>query len=214
MPRRRINRPEPTVIENQAQVDDLCARARSEGRFAFDTEFVMEDRFATEVCLIQIATSGYVAIIDPFLDVCLDAVWELVADDQVETVVHAGQEDLALCVQHTKKAPQRVYDVQIAAGLAGLEYPLSLQRLVQNVLHVRLHKSKTLADWRKRPLTEGLIVYGAEDVCYLLAIQDFLNGKLGAAGREHNDLVRVESLLLHQQLVEHLPHPVGDLAFI
>ncbi len=143
----------------------------------------MEDRFEAEVCLIQIATQDRVAIIDPFLSLDLAPIWGLLHDDQVETVVHAGQEDLSFCVQHTGKPPRCVYDVQLAAGLAGYDYPLSLQKLVQRALHIRLHKSKTLTDWRKRPLSDAQISYGAEDVCYLLAVHRTLNELLSRRSR-------------------------------
>lgn len=180
------HRPSPpltTNVQRQEQVDEICRECRTQGRFAFDTEFVMEDRFEAEVCLVQIATQDRVAIIDPFLRLDLAPIWGLLQDDQVETVVHAGQEDLSFCVQHTGKPPRCVYDVQLAAGLAGYDYPLSLQKLVQRALHIRLHKSKTLTDWRKRPLTDAQISYGAEDVCYLLAVHRTLNELLSRRSR-------------------------------
>ena len=153
------------------------AQAR-EGRFGFDTEFVMEDRYEPEVCLVQVAVERRVGLIDPFAAIDLKPLWSLVADPDVQTIVHAGQEDLALCVQHTGKGARNVFDVQIAAGLVGLEYPLSLQKLVQSVLHIRLHKAKTLTDWRRRPLSDSQLRYGAEDVMHLPALCDALSTRL------------------------------------
>ncbi len=169
---------EPVVIERADQLAAVCEQARAESRFAFDTEFVMEDRFAPDVCLIQLATEKTVVLIDPFLDLNCAPIWDLVCDPAVETVVHAGQEDLALCVQHTGNIPRNVFDIQIAAGLAGFDYPISLQKLVQGMLHIRLHKSKTLTDWRRRPLTPAQLRYAAEDVCHLLAVQRKLHDRL------------------------------------
>ncbi len=170
--------PEFITIERQSQLDDICQEYRRAGRFAFDTEFVMEDRFEAEVCLVQIASERSAVVIDPFLKLDLSPIWDLVCDKQVETIVHAGQEDLAICVQHAGQVPRKVFDVQVAAGLAGYEYPLSLQKLVQTTLHIRLHKSKTLTDWRKRPLSPAQVRYGAEDVCHLLAVKDNLDERL------------------------------------
>ncbi len=181
--RSRSPTPEAVLVERQEQIDQVCSQARSEGRFAFDTEFVMEDRYEPEVCLIQVATEESVALIDPFRKLDIGPVWGLITDDKVEAVVHAGQEDLALCVQHTGKLPRRVFDVQIAAGLAGYEYPLSLQKLVQSTVHVRLHKAKTLTDWRRRPLDEAELLYAAEDVSYLLAVRRVLDARLERRGR-------------------------------
>jgi ribonuclease D len=166
------------LVDRQEQIDQVSRRARKEGRFAFDTEFVMEDLYEPQVCLLQIATEDSVTLIDPFHDLDLAPIWALITDDKVEAVVHAGQEDLALCVQHSGKLPRRVFDVQIAAGLAGYDYPLSLQKLVQSTLHIRLHKAKTLTDWRRRPLDEAELRYAAEDVSYLLAVRRVLEAKL------------------------------------
>lgn len=194
--------PEPISVDRQSQLDDICAECRGNGRFAFDTEFVMEDRFEAELCLVQIASETRVAIIDPFLNLNLDPIWDLVGDKRVETVVHAGQEDLVISVQHSGQLPRKVYDVQVAAGLAGLDYPLSLQKLVQATQHVRLHKSKTLTDWRRRPLTAAQIGYGAEDVCYLLAAKDKLDARLKQMDRlgwVKEEFRKLENMSLYQR---------------
>ncbi len=174
---------EAVIAEGQQQIDEFCAQARTESRFAFDTEFVMEDRYEPEVCLVQLASENAVLLIDPFLELNLHPVWELVCDPQVETVVHAGQEDLAMAVRRTGQVARGVFDVQIAAGLVGYDYPLSLQKLVQMTLQVRLHKSKTLTDWRRRPLNAAQLRYAAEDVSYLLAVHRKLHDRLARAGR-------------------------------
>ncbi len=179
----RPDRHKVTSIESQEQIDQLALECRENGRFAFDTEFVMEESFIPELCLVQIATDKTVAIIDPLLDLNLTPIIDLVCDEEVETVVHAGREDLAICVQRSDRAPRRIYDVQIAAGFTGNNYPLSLQKLVQLSVGVRLHKSKTLTDWRRRPLTEDQIRYGADDVRYLLAIRDRVEERLKSRNR-------------------------------
>ncbi len=165
-------------VADQGQLERLCNKAAKEGRVAFDTEFVMEDRFEPEVCLVQLAGASWIALVDPLSALDLAPVWGLLCDADVEVVVHAGQEDLALCYQHTQQVPRNIFDVQIAAGLCGPAYPLSLQKLAQQILHVRLHKAKTLTDWRKRPLSPEQIDYAAADVAYLLAIRDKLHRKL------------------------------------
>ena len=180
---RRLTPPEPVLVERQDQITEFVAQCRAEGAFAFDTEFVMEDRYEPEVCLIQIANNSGVYLIDPFGPFDLQPVWDMVCDERVETIVHAGQEDLGLCYQHTGNLPRRVFDVQVASGLVGLDYPLSLQKLAQSTIHVRLHKSKTLTDWRRRPLSASQIRYAAEDVAYLSPIRRRLGDKLRKTDR-------------------------------
>jgi len=201
----RKSSPEPNLLDGQADIEQLCETCREEKRFAFDTEFVMEDRYASEVCLIQIATERGVSLIDPFRELDLAPIWQLVVDPQVETIVHAGQEDFGLAVQHTGEVPRHVFDVQIAAGLVGLDYPISLQRLVQALLHLRLHKSKTLTDWRRRPLSPSQIVYAAEDVVHLHAIRKSLRKRLSELERldwAREEIKRLEDMGIYQRADE------------
>lgn len=174
---------EPFFAESQKKLDEFCAHIREEKAFAFDTEFVMEDRYKSELCLVQLATSEAVCLVDPQQRVDLSPLWELVCDPGIETVVHAGQEDLGLCVQHTDQVPHRVFDVQIAAGLAGHDFPISLQKLADITLGVRLRKSRTLTDWRRRPLSAEQVNYAAEDVGYLLAVRKSLHRQLSKRKR-------------------------------
>jgi len=202
---RRKDATEPRLLEQQREVDDLTAQCKAATRFAFDTEFVMEDRYESEVCLIQVAVGDEVSLIDPFLKVDLSGFWALIADDQVEKVVHAGQEDLAISVQHTSLPPRRVFDTQVASGLVGPDYPLSLQRLIQMMLHIRLHKAKTLTDWRKRPLTQEQLVYAAEDVCHLLAVHRRLHDRLAQRQRlewAREEFAHFEDLTLYRRVEE------------
>lgn len=179
----------PSVPETHVLVTDAAGvRAvvdaiGSSGRFAFDAEFIGEDAYAAEICLIQAATPDAVYLIDPLTGVDLASFWSTVTDGSIETVVHAGLEDLTICYQHVGQAPRRVFDVQVAAGLVGLDYPMSLSRLARATLGVRLHKSQTLTDWRKRPLSAEQLDYAVQDVVYVLAIRDALGRKLGALDR-------------------------------
>lgn len=143
----------------------------------------MEDVYRPEVCVVQLATEELTAVVDPFEVSDLSPVWELVADPQIEVVVHAGMEDLALCFEQGGVTPQNVFDCQIACGLIKTDYPLSLARLVRYLLGVRLKKSQTLTDWRKRPLTDAQLRYAADDVRYLAAARREIGEKLARRNR-------------------------------
>ena len=174
---------QPAIITTRPALDSLVERLRSLGWFAFDTEFVGEDRYKPEVCLIQVATDEIQALIDPLAGIDVLPVWELVADPSIRTVVHAGTEDLALCQIQTGRPAANVVDLQIAAGLIGLGYPTSLAKLTRTATGTRLHKSQTLTDWRRRPLEADQISYAVEDVIHLPAIHRFIHARLEALGR-------------------------------
>ena len=60
-----------------------------------------------------------------------------------------------------------LFDVQIAAGLVGFEYPAGYGSLLSKLLGQRLHKGETRTDWRRRPLIASQIEYALDDVRYL-----------------------------------------------
>jgi len=173
----------PEIITEDSALADMCSRVSKEGMFAFDTEFVGEECYQAEVCLVQVATDSLCAIIDPMDGLDLSPFWELVVDERIRVVVHAGAEDLGICWKQVGKAAANVFDVQVAAGLVGLGYPINLGRLAQMTVRTRIHKSQTLSDWRKRPLTADQIRYAVEDVIHLPEIYRVLDARLSALGR-------------------------------
>jgi ribonuclease D len=172
-----------SLITTPQQLQGLVDHLRSIGRFAFDTEFVSEDTFEPVLCLIQVATRERLALIDPLAVRDVSAFWEIVCDPAVEVVMHAAGEDLRIGLIKASKLPRRVFDVQLAAGLVGLSYPLSLGNLVGQVLGVSLAGGETRTDWRRRPLTAAQLEYALEDVRHLLDIADELVARLAQLGR-------------------------------
>ena len=62
--------------------------------------------------------------------------------------------------------PVRVFDTQVAAGMAGIGSTMALDRLVEHIVGVTLAKAETLSDWRVRPLTKYVCV-GTLMLCML-----------------------------------------------
>jgi ribonuclease D len=172
------------LITTEPALRDLLDHVRACGRFAFDTEFVSEETFEPVLCLVQVATRDRLANIDPLAFRDLRAFWEVVTDPAVEVVMHAAGEDLRICRLQTGRLPARVFDVQIAAGLVGLGYPLSLGNLAYQVLGVSVFGGETRTDWRRRPLSPSQLRYAVDDVRYLLPMADRIAERLRAAGRE------------------------------
>ncbi len=174
---------ESPLITTVAGLDDLVRHVREAGRFAFDTEFVSEETFEPNLCLIQVATADRLAVVDPLAVRDLSAFWNLVIDPAIEVVMHAAGEDLRICKIQTGTVPRRVFDVQIAAGLVGPGYPLSLGNLTNARIGVSLAGGETRTDWRRRPLSPAQLRYALDDVRYLLEIADGLKDELARLGR-------------------------------
>jgi ribonuclease D len=175
--------PAPPLIATPSDLRELVLHLRAAGRFAFDTEFVSEETFEPVLCLVQVATRDRLAVIDTLAVPDISPFWEVVNDPAAEVVMHAASEDLRICRFQTGRVPARVYDVQIAAGLVGFGYPLSLGNLINQMLRVTLAGGETRTDWRRRPLSPGQLRYALDDVRYLLDIADLLGRQLAALGR-------------------------------
>jgi ribonuclease D len=169
----------PEVLVHQpAELAACVERLAALKRFGFDTEFVGENTYHPQLCLVQVATAEALYLIDPLTVGPLDAFWQMVVHPEHEVVVHAGREEIRLCQLAIGRAPVNLIDLQIAAGLAGLPYPLGHGALVHHVLGIQLSKGETLTEWGKRPLTRAQIRYAFDDVRFLLAIWERLAHRL------------------------------------
>ena len=171
-----------SMVKTREQLRQACRRLRAAGVFGFDTEFIRENSYLPQLCLIQAATKDFVVVIDPF-EADMDPFWRLVADPAVEKVVHAGEQDLEICYLHLRRPPANIFDVQVAAGLVGLSYPLSYGKLVLEVFDTEIKQGKSFTDWARRPLTPGQLEYAVEDVQYLVSLRGHLHERLHKSGR-------------------------------
>jgi ribonuclease D len=150
---------------------------------AFDTEFVSEHTYRSDLCLIQVAVGDELAVIDPLAVGDVTAFWEAIVAGRHETIVHAGREELVFCLGATGRRPSRLFDIQIAAGLVGYEYPAGYGALMAKLLGERPQKGETRTDWRRRPLSRQQLEYALDDVRYLPAMRDRLHDRLSSLGR-------------------------------
>lgn len=173
---------EADLIATQAGLMELIDRLREAGSFAYDSEFIGELTYLPKLCLIQVATTREVSLIDPIARIDLTPFWELVADASVEKITHAGQQDLEPVMRHLNRPGENVFDTQISSGFVGMAYPVSLSKLVREVVGARLGKGLTFTHWDQRPLSAQQLKYAANDVRYLPAIRKHLGERLERFG--------------------------------
>jgi ribonuclease D len=171
------------IVTQPAELAACCAYLATCPRFGCDTEFVGEDTYHPHLCLVQVATPERLILIDPITAGPLDAFWQLMVDPAHQVIVHAGREEVRLCQLWGGKPPGNLFDLQLAAGLVGLPYPLGHGVLVNQVLGVQIAKGETLTEWRDRPLTSQQIRYAYDDVRYLLPLWQRLSARLDKLGR-------------------------------
>ena len=171
------------LITTDSQLQAFCDRLSRARTIAFDTEFVSEHTYRPELCLVQVACGERLTLIDPLGIGDMRPFWEIVASGDHETIVHAGRQELMFCLDSVGRQPARLYDVQLAAGMVGLEYPAGYGSLLTKLLGLRPNKGETRTDWRKRPLTDRQLEYALDDVRYLDALRAELDARLTRLNR-------------------------------
>ncbi len=157
------------LITDSATLADLVARLRDAPFVAVDTEFMRENSYWPELCLIQIADEHEAAAIDPMapgidLGPLLDL---MVEDDDVLKVFHAGGQDIEIVHNLTGKTPHPLFDTQIAAMALGMGEQIGYSNLVESLLGISLDKGARFTDWARRPLDARQIDYAIGDVTHL-----------------------------------------------
>jgi len=170
-------------IEDESEFLKLCDALKKNGIFAFDTEFIGEDSYYPFTCLIQVATTKRVSLIDPFKIKDLSPLYSLIADPDVIILLHSGSQDLDPVARLLGKPPTSIFDTQIAAGLIGYPWPLSLTKSIEAILGHDVGGHFTFSEWDARPLSNRQRIYAADDVRYLSATHDFFQTRLEELGR-------------------------------
>ena len=170
-------------ITTDEQLRQYCPRLAEATTIGFDTEFVSEHTYRSRLCLVQIVADGEPAMIDAMTIEDMTPFWEVIARPGHETIVHAGRGEVEFCLGAVGQPPAGLVDVQIAAGLAGIEYPIGYGSLIVKLLGASPGKHETRTDWRRRPLSRRQIEYAMEDAMHLRPLRDKLFARLESLGR-------------------------------
>jgi ribonuclease D len=173
------------LISDSAALAALCARLARAPFVTVDTEFMRENTYWPELCLIQIADAEEAAAIDPMakgldLTPLLDL---MVENDEVLKVFHAGGQDLEIVHNLTGKTPYPLFDTQVAAMALGMGEQIGYSNLVETMLGISLDKGARFTDWARRPLDKRQIDYAIGDVTHLSALFPRMLERLRKTGR-------------------------------
>lgn len=171
------------VIKTDSRFRTLVERLADAPYVAFDTEFVSEHTYRSQLCLLQVAAPGVLAVVDTLAVREINPFWRLLTESGRTTIVHAGREEMGFILHAIKTRPSALFDVQVAAGLVDHDYPAGYAAVVRRFLNEQTSKGETRTDWRKRPLTDAQMAYAVDDVRHLERLWRKLAGKLESLGR-------------------------------
>jgi len=172
-------------------IAELAERAAEGRRIAIDTEFVSERRYQALLCLMQVAVPDPGAeggvrteVLDPLEgDPDFSPLARVLADPEVEVVMHAGRQDVAILRRTLDTEVRTIFDTQVAAGFLGFGNQEGYESLVRKVLRVKLKGGEGFTRWDKRPLAPQQLEYAADDARLLLALGEELERLLSERGR-------------------------------
>lgn len=108
-------------IEDQHSLNDFCDRCGLSRFVALDTEFVSENRYRPELCLLQVASDDEIAIVDTLKIRDLNPFWEMLTSGAHTTITHAAREEFLFCYRACGRWPKKLFDIQLAAAFVGFE---------------------------------------------------------------------------------------------
>ena len=173
------------LITETEPLAELCERLGQHEFVCVDTEFMRENTFWPELCLVQIGNGEEAAAIDPLAPgIDLAPLWDLLCDnDDVLKVFHAGGQDVEIVYNFTGKTPQPIFDTQIAMMAISQSEQIGYANLVESWLGLTIDKGARFTDWSRRPLTDRQIEYAIGDVTHLADIFPRILKKLIKTGR-------------------------------
>lgn len=170
-------------VTTQDQLACLCRQIESAQYVGIDTEFVSEDTFRPQLCLVQIIADDAMAVVDPLAVPDLDPLWNVLADGDHISICHAAREEINFSLTAINRPPANLFDTQLAAAFCTNEYPGAYSTVVSRILGKTPAKGEQRTDWRRRPLSTEQIKYALEDVRYLIPLYKELSSRIEQFGR-------------------------------
>lgn len=173
------------LITDSKRLAELCARLAQSPFVAVDTEFMRENTYYPDLCLIQLADTNEAAAIDPKAEgLDMTPMLDLLCNNEdVLKVFHAGGQDIEIFFNLTGKTPHPMFDTQIAAMALGQGEQIGYSNLVDLWMGIQLDKGARFTDWSRRPLDKRQIDYAIADVTHLSVIFPKMLEKLKSTGR-------------------------------
>ena len=172
------------IITKTDELERTCLALAKTDFICVDTEFMRENTFWPELCLIQMAGGDIAVIVDPLAnDLDLEPFFQLMRDEQVTKVFHAARQDIEIIHYLSNSLPRPVFDTQIAAMVCGFGEQVGYADLIKKLLDTPIDKTSRYSDWRRRPLHEHQLTYALADVTHLARAYPKLLEQIDQAGR-------------------------------
>lgn len=159
---------------------DLPADVSFGSSVAVDTETMGLNLHRDRLCLVQLsAGDGKAVLVQIVKGVDCPNLKRLLTDENVLKIFHFARFDVAKILNDLGVITAPIYCTKIASKLCRTSSPShSLKSLCVDLLGVELEKEQQTSDWGAEVLNEAQQKYAANDVLYLHALKNILDGLL------------------------------------
>ena len=176
-----------TFIDTKELFEEFLNEISKYDEIAVDLEHHSKESYLGITCLIQISTREADYILDAIkLRPYLNKLNLIFTNPNILKVFHGADYDINWLQRDFGVYVVNMFDTGRASRILSYE-SYSLKFLLQKFCDFEADKSYQLADWRIRPLTEGMIKYARNDTHFLLYIYDNLKKELISKSFESGD---------------------------
>ena len=174
-----------TLITETQSLSAFCHARKGEPYVTVDTEFIRESTYWPRLCLVQLGGKDEAVAVDVLAEgMDLTPLLELMADESIVKVFHAGRQDMEIFHRLMDgNLPHPIFDTQVAGMVSGYGDQVSYERLVKDILDEQVDKGSRFTDWARRPLTDRQLAYALADVTHLRQLYEHMKQMLEASGR-------------------------------
>lgn len=159
-----------TLVETTVALKKMCDYlVHNATEIALDVEADSMHHYREKVCLVQVSTVDRTWIVDPLDLTDISDLSALLADPAKTIVMHGADYDVRLLYRDYGIEITTLFDTMIAAQFLGRE-EFGLAALSRDFMGIILDKKFQKADWSKRPISDEMLLYAANDTAHLLQL--------------------------------------------
>jgi len=170
------------IIDSSSRLAEMVDQIKNEKTIGVDVEADSMYHFKEKVCLIQMATANFNAVIDPLVIGDLSALKPIFKRNDIQKILHGADYDVRSLYRDYKIRINNLFDTELASRFLGFP-ETGLEAVLKKKYAIALDKKFQRKDWSKRPLPREMMDYAAEDARYLLPLAQDLKAELKAKGR-------------------------------
>ena len=169
-------------VDTKSGLNKIMKSFQGANALAVDLEADSMFHYKEKVCLIQIASTHHLFIVDPIPIKDLSVLKPLFKNPGIKKVFHGCDYDVRSLFRDFGIIIHNLFDTELACRFLGFQQS-GLDAMLQTFFNVKLEKKYQKKDWSMRPLPEAMITYAAKDVHHLLPLAKLLEEDLSQKNR-------------------------------